>query len=285
MSAAKSRAESVTRQSQMVNGGLESLVKGSGHTDTIKVIKSRPDMVLKAFNEPECKALEELSRHPRLAHFAPSYFGKHTVDDKIFIVMSNLLFGTTAPHSMDIKIGLRTFQEDEVANDKTRMDLLKKMMDIDPMEPTEDEKTLGITKLRYYTVEYEEILQYSMPVQEFIHSLIYTYICIYYMYHRYMQFRESKSSSKLFGFRIEAVSVPLEEGESLTQAQTKRFQTKDDVIVAFRLFLRGRRAAHEQLLTRLCLLRRELQASAWFQHHEMVSTSLLLYRPLKPISP
>ena len=31
MSAAKSRAESVTRQSQMVNGGLESLVKGRIH--------------------------------------------------------------------------------------------------------------------------------------------------------------------------------------------------------------------------------------------------------------
>jgi hypothetical protein len=95
-----------------------------------------------------------------------------------------------------------------------------------------------------------------------------------------MQFRESKSSSKLFGFRIEAVSVPSEEGESLTQAQTKQFQTIPDVLIAFRLFLRGRRAAHEQLLTRLRLLRRELQASAWFQHHEMVPTSLLLYRPL-----
>ncbi len=138
----------------MLNGGIESLNKGSGHADTIKVIKSRPDMVLKAFNELECKALEELSRHPRLAHFAPSYFGKHTIDGSIFMVMSNLLFGASAPHTMDIKIGLRTFQEDEVANDKTRMDLLKKMMDIDPMEPTEDEKTLGITKLRYYTVEF-----------------------------------------------------------------------------------------------------------------------------------
>lgn len=146
---AKSRAESVTRQSQMVNGGLENLTKGSGHTDTIKVIKSRPDMVLKAFNELECKALEELSRHPRLAHFAPSYFGKHTVDDKIFMCMSNLLFGTSAPHSMDIKMGLRTFLEDEAANDKARMDLLKKMMEVDPMEPTEDEKTHGITKLRH----------------------------------------------------------------------------------------------------------------------------------------
>jgi hypothetical protein len=56
------------------------------------------------------------------------------------MVMANLLYGTCKPHVMDIKIGQRTFQEDEVTNQKTRMDLLKKMMDVDPNEPTEEEK-------------------------------------------------------------------------------------------------------------------------------------------------
>jgi len=45
-------------------------------------------------------------------------------------VMANLLYGTHQPRVMDIKIGQRTFQEDEVSNQKTRMDLLKKMMDV-----------------------------------------------------------------------------------------------------------------------------------------------------------
>ena len=45
-------------------------------------------------------------------------------------VMANLLYGTCKPRVMDIKIGQRTFQEDEVSNQKTRMDLLKKMMDV-----------------------------------------------------------------------------------------------------------------------------------------------------------
>lgn len=57
-----------------------------------------------------------------------------------YMVMANLLYGTCKPHVMDIKIGQRTFQEDEVTNQKTRMDLLKKMMDVDPNEPTEEEK-------------------------------------------------------------------------------------------------------------------------------------------------
>jgi len=48
--------------------------------------------------------------------------------------------------------------------------LLEQMMDVDPNEPTTEEKENGITKLRY------------------------------------MQFRESQSSSRPFGFRIEAVS-------------------------------------------------------------------------------
>lgn len=47
---------------------------------------------------------------------------------------------------------------------------LEQMMEVDPNEPTAEEKENGITKLRY------------------------------------MQFRESQSSSRLFGFRIEAVS-------------------------------------------------------------------------------
>jgi len=154
-------------------------------------------------------------------------------------VMANLLYGTCKPRVMDIKIGQRTFQEDEVSNQKTRMDLLKKMMDVDPNEPTDEEKEKGITKLRY------------------------------------MRFREKQSSSRVFGFRIEAVSVPEEEGASLTLSHTKKYKSKGDIISGFARFLNGRRDAHEQLLTRLRLIRRELDASPWFHKHEMIGTSLL----------
>ena len=65
----------------------------------------------------------------------------------------------------------------QTANDKTRTDLLKKMMDVDPMEPTEDEKTLGITKLRYYTVEFVPLLLRMCSL-----TSIFTYIFILYVY-------------------------------------------------------------------------------------------------------
>lgn len=73
---------------------------------------------------------------------------------------------------MDIKIGTRTFLESEVCNTTKRKDLFKKMVDIDPEEPTAEERQLeAITKLRY------------------------------------MQFRERESSTSSLGFRIEAAHV------------------------------------------------------------------------------
>jgi 1D-myo-inositol-triphosphate 3-kinase len=39
--------------------------------------------------------------------------------------------------------------ESEVAKSSRRMDLLQKMIELDPTEPTEDERVNGVSKLRY----------------------------------------------------------------------------------------------------------------------------------------
>lgn len=71
-----------------------------------------------------------------------------------------------------LRFWFRTFLESEVKNTTKRKDLYKKMIEIDPEEPTEAERSIeAITKLRY------------------------------------MQFRESKSSTSSLGFRIEAAQV------------------------------------------------------------------------------
>lgn len=92
-----------------------------------------------------------------------------------FIEIQDLLsqFPNTSERAvMDIKIGTRTFLESEVANSTKRKDLYKKMIDIDPSAPTEEERQIeAITKLRY------------------------------------MQFREKESSTSSLGFRIEAAQV------------------------------------------------------------------------------
>ena len=72
---------------------------------------------------------------------------------------------------MDIKMGRRTFLESEVTNTKRREDLAAKMAKLDPAALTEEERTLGVTKLQY------------------------------------MQYREQLSSTATLGWRIEGLSV------------------------------------------------------------------------------
>lgn len=75
-------------------------------------------------------------------------------------------------HIMDIKMGTRTFLEQEASSPTQRSDLYEKMIRVDPSEPTAEEHACkSVTKLRYMT------------------------------------FRESRSSSSLQGFRIEGVEV------------------------------------------------------------------------------
>lgn len=75
-------------------------------------------------------------------------------------------------HIMDIKMGTRTFLEQEASSPTQRSDLYEKMIRVDPTEPTAEEHACkSVTKLRYMT------------------------------------FRESLSSSSLQGFRIEGVEV------------------------------------------------------------------------------
>lgn len=80
----------------------------------------------------------------------------------------------SVPCIMDIKMGTRTFLESEANNGKARSDLYEKMIRLDASYPTDEENSKrAVTKLRY------------------------------------MNFRESLSSSSNLGFRIEGVQVRL----------------------------------------------------------------------------
>uniref|UniRef100_T1JR28 Kinase n=1 Tax=Tetranychus urticae TaxID=32264 RepID=T1JR28_TETUR len=101
--------------------------------------------------------------------FLPKLHKIYNVKKSCFIAIDNLLYGFDNPSIMDIKMGSRTFLEDEVSNDELRADLYEKMIKLDPSVLTDEEKQVkSINKLKY------------------------------------MQLREQLSSSSTLGFRIEA---------------------------------------------------------------------------------
>lgn len=76
------------------------------------------------------------------------------LDPAEFLELEDLLSSYESPCVMDIKMGIRTYREDELikAQEKPvlRKDMYDKMVQIDPNEPNDEEHKLGaITKPRY----------------------------------------------------------------------------------------------------------------------------------------
>lgn len=147
---------------------------------------------------------------------------------------------------MDLKMGTRTFKDSECSSLKPRKDLLDKMLEIDPNEPTEEERRVGITKLRYMT------------------------------------FREKLSSSASMGFRFDGVrafgpSGPDQEEDVfvLNKKDTTKIATREQIQSCLRRYLNGRPDVQAELLARLVELREALRGSDWFASHDMIGSSLL----------
>ena len=104
--------------------------------------------------------------------------------------MQDLLYGFEYPSIMDIKIGVRTFLENDNESDeketKPRRDLYDRLVEMAPDEPTAEEHQLkAVTKRRY------------------------------------MSWRERSTCSATLGFRIEAIKVTLIYINSLSLYITK----------------------------------------------------------------
>jgi 1D-myo-inositol-triphosphate 3-kinase len=187
----------------------------------------------------ESSVLKALSTDS-LSPFVPEYIQTVTRDGQLFVEMSDLLREFTDPAVMDIKMGVRTYLEEELEKARTnkilRQDMYKKMIDIDPGEPTPEEHALqAITKPRY------------------------------------MQWRETISSSSSLGFRIEGIKTS--EGNSLKDFKTTRLE--EDVKLALRDFISENPCVKEPFLRRLCDVRSALEQSDFFRRHEVIGSSLL----------
>ncbi len=93
-----------------------------------------------------------------------------------YVEMQDLLYEFEFPSCMDCKVGTRTYLETELTkareDPEPRPDMFEKMIEVDPTEPTEQENAVkAVTKVRY------------------------------------MQWRETISSTANLGFRIDGVRV------------------------------------------------------------------------------
>ncbi|XP_053361173.1 inositol-trisphosphate 3-kinase B [Clarias gariepinus] len=214
-----------------------SWVQLAGHQGNIQL--GEGGEVLKRFNEVEDTCLRALMSDP-LHQFVPRYYGNISRNGENYIRLEDLLSGLKQPVIMDCKMGIRTFQEEEIVKARTkasiRTDMYQKMVKVDPTAPTEEEHTQrGVTKLRY------------------------------------MQWRDNTSSTSTLGFRIEGIMTE----NGIVLRDFNKTQSKAQVTETLLLFTKRQAHILEAYVSRLDALKETLKESAFFQSHEVIGGSLL----------
>ncbi|XP_030621343.1 inositol-trisphosphate 3-kinase B-like [Chanos chanos] len=214
-----------------------SWIQIAGHQGNL--LLSEGGEVLKRFSEVENSCLQALMSDS-LRDFVPQYYGHTCRDGENYIRLEDLLSGLRRPVIMDCKMGIRTYQEEEINKARIkpslRTDMYQKMVKVDPSAPSvEEHSQRGVTKLRY------------------------------------MQWRDSMSSSSTLGFRIEGIMM--ENGNVLKGFNKTR--TTNQVIDALLCFTKRQPHILEVYHSRLLALREALMESEFFRTHEVIGSSLL----------
>ncbi|KAM7389868.1 hypothetical protein PAMP_023817 [Pampus punctatissimus] len=214
-----------------------SWVQLAGHQGNFQL--SEGGEVLKLHSEVEAKCLDCLMRDP-LRPFVPQYHGLITRGEHCYIRLEDLLSGLRRPVIMDCKMGVRTYQEEELMKARTkgtlRSDMYQKMVTIDPSAPSAEEHAQrGVTKWRY------------------------------------LQWRDTTSSTSTLGFRIEGIMM--EDGS--VQRDFRKILTLAQVTEALLCFTRSQLDILKVYHSRLLALSNALKNSPFFRTHEVIGSSLL----------
>ncbi|KAM3912414.1 inositol-trisphosphate 3-kinase C [Leptodactylus fuscus] len=212
-------------------------VQLAGHAGNFKA--GEYGKILKKFCQCEQQCLEWLNRDS-LRPFVPGYYGVVEKDGETYNQMEDLLSEFDSPSIMDCKMGVRTYLEEELVKarekPKLRKDMYDKMIAVDPNAPTEEEhKQRAVLKPRY------------------------------------MQWRETLSSTATMGFRIEGIK----RADGTCNTNFKKTKHREQVMRALEDFVDGNKNILRNYLTRLKELRSELEKSEFFKQHEVVGSSLL----------
>lgn len=195
--------------------------------------------LLKRYCECEQQCLQKLMKDT-LRPFVPGYYGVVQRDEQDYNLMDDLLADFDSPSIMDCKMGSRTYLEEELikARERPRLrkDMYEKMVAVDPGAPTEQERAQqGILKPRY------------------------------------MQWRETLSSTATLGFRIEGIK----KADGTCNTNFKKTKQRQQVMQALKDFVDGNIHILKLYLQRLEELRSVLEQSVFFKTHEVVGSSLL----------
>ncbi|CAH2314047.1 inositol-trisphosphate 3-kinase C [Pelobates cultripes] len=209
----------------------------AGHAGNFKA--GEYGKILKKFCLSEQQCLEWLNRDS-LRPFVPGYYGVVEKDGETYNQMEDLLSEFDSPSIMDCKMGVRTYLEEELVKarekPKLRKDMYEKMIAVDPNAPTEEEH-----------------------IQRAI------------LKPRYMQWRETLSSTATLGFRIEGIK----RADGTCDTNFKKTKQRDEIVRALEDFVDENKLILKNYLVRLKDLRTELEKSDFFKSHEVVGSSLL----------
>ncbi|XP_051511387.1 inositol-trisphosphate 3-kinase B-like [Myxocyprinus asiaticus] len=209
----------------------------AGHAGNFKA--GANGRILKKHCECEQQCLDRLMRDV-LKPYVPAYHGDVEKDGEKYNQMEDLLADFDLPCVMDCKMGVRTYLEEELTKARKkpslRADMYQKMIEVDPDAPTaEEQEQKAVTKPRY------------------------------------MQWRETISSTSTLGFRIEGIKKE----DGTVNRDFKKTRTREQVTQAFQDFVKGNQNILNSYLNRLIEIRDTLEISQFFKTHEVIGSSLL----------
>lgn len=215
----------------------------AGHAGSFKA--GANGRILKKHCDCEQRCLSLLMRDV-LRPYVPGYHGDVEKDGQKYNQMEDLLAEFDFPCVMDCKMGVRTYLEEELTKARKkpspRPDMYQKMIEVDPDAPTPEENEQKVV---------------TKP--------------------RYMQWRETISSTATLGFRIEGVKKE----DGTVNRDFKKTKTREQVTAAFNDFVKGNKDILSSYLTRLEEIRDTLEISPFFKTHEVIGSSLLFVHDSK----
>ncbi|PVD32362.1 hypothetical protein C0Q70_07796 [Pomacea canaliculata] len=195
--------------------------------------------VLKKLDNREYTCFQQLM-NDRLQPFVPEFRGVVEKNGDRYVQLQDLLCEFSSPCVMDIKMGVRTYLEEELEKARKkpslRKDMYQKMVEIDQNAPTVEENgQRAVTKPRY------------------------------------MQWRDEMSSSVDLGFRIEGIK----KSDGASSKDFKKTKTRENVKEALKSFVGSNDKILVKYMQRLRDICATQESSKFFQSHEVIGSSLL----------